>query len=111
MRRKKTNSTTRSVCVSQTTQKQPEAKMKRRKLYDVYDMDNGETAETCEEHKKAMVTEMTKTNKRYRLIKELMELTYPYRRQQFINEPKVLNELLTEYPALQLVSEVRINIF
>ena len=81
-------------------------RMKKRKL-DVPEMVDGETPETCEEHKKAMVIEMTKTKRNYTMIKELMELTHPYRRQKFLLEPKKLDDILIEYPALQLITEVR----
>ena len=45
--------------------------------------------------------------KNFILLKELMGLTYPYRRQGLVQEPKRLEEILLEYPALQLFSEVR----
>ena len=85
-----------------------EPKMKNRKL-DVPSMIDGETTETCEEHKKVMVVEMKKTKKNFNLIKELMELTYPYRRQKLLLEPKILDDILIEYPALQLITEVSCN--
>ena len=85
-----------------------EPKMKKRKL-DVPNMIDGETTETCEEHKKVMVVEMTKTKKNFNLIKELMELTYPYRRQKLLLEAKSLDDILIEYPALQLITEVSCN--
>ena len=81
-------------------------RMKKRKL-DVPEMVDGETPETCEEHKKAMVIEMTKTKRNYAMIKELLELTHPYRRQKCLLEPKKLDDILIEHPALQLITEVR----
>jgi hypothetical protein len=57
--------------------------MKGRKL-DVPEMVDGETPETCEEHKKVMITEMTKTKRNYGTIKILMKLTHLYRRQKFL---------------------------
>ena len=53
-----------------------EQEMKKRKL-DLSSMIDRETTETCKEHKKVMVVEMTKTKKNLNLIKKLMELTYP----------------------------------
>ena len=106
MRRTKVN-TGKKVCEnnSKKDEKAMEPRMKKRKL-DMPSMIEGETAETCEEHKKVMMVEMTKARKNYHLIKELMELTYPYRRQKFFLEPKSLDNILIEYPTLRLITEV-----
>ena len=42
------------------------------------------------------------------LIKNLMELTYPQRRQSILLQPMAMKELMKEYPALFLTSEVSI---
>ena len=78
---------------SKKDEKAMEQEMKKRKL-DVPSMIDGETTKTCEEHKKVMVVEMTKTKKNFNLIKELMELTYPCRRQKLLLEPKRLDDIL-----------------
>ena len=75
-------------------------RLKKRNL-DMPEMVDGETPGTCEEHK------MTKTKRNYTMIKEVMELTHPYRHQKFLLEPKKLDDILIEYPVLQLITEVR----
>ena len=77
MRRTKVH-TGKRVCKtnSKKDEKAMEQEMKKRKL-DLSSMIDRETTETCEEHKKVMVVEMTKTKKNLNLIKERMELTYP----------------------------------
>lgn len=79
---------------------------KKRKFYEVPQLPEGETLATCEEHKKALIKEMTKTKKNPHLIKELMDITFAHRRQKLLNETKRVETILEEYPALQLVSEV-----
>lgn len=89
--------------------KQPQAKKARGPLPQFLP---GETEETCSEHISTMKREMQKvSHKNMVLVKNLMDLTYPYRRRAIIGEPLSVKELLSKYPALRLVSEVRENIF
>lgn len=46
------------------------------------------------------------TNKNHSLVKEVMGLTFSYRRQRVVTELVVVNETMPTYPALPLVSEV-----
>lgn len=46
------------------------------------------------------------SNKKYALIKDLMEATYSYRRKGIITDSNSIEEVIKTYPALQLVSEV-----
>ena len=55
-----------------------------------------------------MKVEMAKSKKNASQIKELMQLTYPHRRQLITTG--AVADVLKEYPALQLVSEVSIKI-
>ncbi|XP_028416459.1 sterile alpha motif domain-containing protein 3-like [Dendronephthya gigantea] len=82
-----------------------EPMLKKRKVDDIPELADGETEETCKEHTKHMKAEMAKSKRNASVIKELMQLTYPYRRQQIING--IVTDVLQEYPALKLVSEVR----
>lgn len=68
---------------------------------------DGETTDTCRDHQKKMVKEMVKpVNRNLVLIKELMDITYPFRRRCILTEPTPVNSLLKDYPALQLPTEV-----
>lgn len=53
---------------------------------------------------------LTKGTKNFNLIKELMEITFRFRRQQLLNKPKRVETILEEYPALQLITEVCIEV-
>ena len=46
------------------------------------------------------------TNRKMAVIKDLMELTYPYRRKSILLQPSEIDVVLHEYPALTLTSEV-----
>ena len=90
--------------------KNPEIKAKKLKKDDVGkipEMMDGETEETCKEHILVMKKEMKKTtNRKMAVIKDLMELTYPYRRKSILLQPSEIDVVLHEYPALTLTSEV-----
>jgi hypothetical protein len=61
------------------------------------------------EHISLMKKEMKKTtNRKMVLIKNLMELTYSHRRQSILLQPTAIDDLIKEYPALGLASEVSI---
>ena len=83
-----------------------EPSTKKRKLADFPQLPEGETRETCTEHKKVLVKEMAKSRRNLPLIRELMELTYSHRRHDFLKQPKTVEAILEEYPALHLISEV-----
>ena len=90
--------------------KNPEIKAKKLKKDDVGkipEMMDGETEETCKEHILVMKKEMKKTtNRKMAVIKDLMELTYPYRRKSILLQPSEIDVVLHEYSALTLTSEV-----
>ena len=48
------------------------------------------------------------SNKKMAVTKELLDLTYPYKRQATLQLPTEINSVIREYPALGLVSEVSI---
>ena len=50
------------------------------------------------------------SNKNISMVKELMELTYAYRR-NILTETVSVKNVLTAYPALQLVTEVSLYLF
>lgn len=69
----------------------------------------GETEETCKEHISLMKKEMKKTtNRKMALIKNLIDQTYSHRRQSILLQPTAIDDLIKEYPALGLASEVSI---
>ncbi|XP_033110646.1 sterile alpha motif domain-containing protein 3-like [Anneissia japonica] len=81
--------------------------MKRRKC-EAVETENGETDETCKEHVQQLKREMSKLSHRnYGLIGNLMEATYMYRRKRILENPVSINNVVQEYPALQLVSEIK----
>lgn len=72
-------------------------------------MAEGETEETCKEYISLLKKEMKKTtNRKIALIKKLIELTCVHRRQSILQQPTAIDDLLKEYPALSLTSEVSI---
>jgi hypothetical protein len=67
----------------------------------------GETMDTCSEHVTVMKKDMLKsTNKNVVMIKKLMVLTYPFRRENILVELTVVENITKEYSALNLISEV-----
>lgn len=67
----------------------------------------GETLETCREHASLLRKEMMKTSNRNAcMIRELMDLTFPFRRERILIDPRPVEDVTKEYPALTLVSEV-----
>ena len=67
----------------------------------------GETLETCKEHVALMKKEMLKsTNRKMIMIKDLIELTFPFRRESILLEPAAIDAVIQQYPALSLISEV-----
>ena len=66
-----------------------------------------ETKETCKEHISLLKKEMKKTtNRKMALMKDLMELTFPYRRNEILEELSPIDSVMHEYLALGLTSEV-----
>lgn len=110
LRKTKKTLGTKGTPTQQTTSEQSAAAppaVKKHKAADVPQLPEGETRETCEEHRSNLAKEMSKkTNRNMLLIKNLMEITYPYRRQNLLENPIRVDDILQEYPALQLVSEV-----
>ena len=63
--------------------------------------------DTCSEHVTVMKKDMLKsTNKNVVMIKKLMVLTYPFRRENILVELTVVENITKEYSALNLISEV-----
>ena len=61
----------------------------------------GETQETMLEHIKVMKKEMARSsNRNMALVKDLMALTFGYRRQSMLKEVVPVSQLIQEYPAL-----------
>lgn len=86
--------------------KQPELK-KRKSGEAIPQLEERETEETCQDHMKEMKKEMAKSsNKTYGLISSLMEATYRFQHQNILAKTISVNQVLEDYPALQLVSEV-----
>lgn len=67
----------------------------------------GETESTCKEHMASLKKEMQKSsNRNLQMVKQLMEITYPYRRRMILTEPLSIPEIMDKFPALNLVTEV-----
>lgn len=75
----------------------------------------GETESTCKEHMASLKKEMQKnSNRNLQMVKQLMEITYPYRRRMILSEPLSIPEIMDKFPALNLVTEVwllRVHIY
>ena len=70
-------------------------------------LEDDEVEETCRNHVIQMKKEMVKTSgKNYGLVSNLMTATFKYRRQKILTATISVENVLEEYPALQLVSEV-----
>lgn len=90
-----------------------EPKIKKRKGTAVPVLDEGETNETTKEHTRQLQKEMAKGSRNYQLIKQLMDLTYKYRRISIVDGlpgTESVSKILDIYPALQLVTEVSSNL-
>ena len=80
---------------------------KKRKVEECITMPEGETEETCKEHIEVLKKEMArKTNRNMAVVKELMALTFAYRRTAFLKGTMSVGECLESYPALKLPSTV-----
>ena len=80
---------------------------KKRKLEECIAIPEGETEDTCKEHIEVLEKEMArKTNRNMAVIKELMALTFAYRRSTFLKGTMSVGECLDNYPALKLPSTV-----
>jgi len=85
-----------------TWEKKKKQKPKKRRIEEIFEMPEGETAETCQEHVKAMKKEMARSsNRNLAMVKELMELTHSHRRQWFLKETVPISSFIEEYPALK----------
>ena len=83
-------------------EKEPQPKKRRIHVEEILEMPEGETAETCREHVKAMKKEMARScNRNLAMVKELMELTHSHRRQWFLKETVPISSFIEEYPALK----------
>ena len=80
---------------------------KKRKVEECITTPEGETEDTCKEHIEVLKKEMArKTNRNMAVIKELMALTFAYRRSTFLKGTMSVGECLDNYPALKLPSTV-----
>ena len=79
----------------------------KRKVEECITIPEGETEDTCKEHIEVLKKEMArKTNRNIAVIKELMALTFAYRRSTFLKGTMSVGECLDNYPALKLPSTV-----
>jgi hypothetical protein len=70
-------------------------------------MPEGETGQTCKEHIEVLKKEMAcKTNRNMAVVKELIALTFAYRRTTFLKGTMSVGKCLESYPALKLPSTV-----
>lgn len=54
------------------------------------------------------------SNRNLQMVKQLMEITYPYRTRMILSEPLSIPEIMDKFPALNLVTEVwllRVHIY
>jgi len=65
----------------------------------------GETAESMEKEIIALLTEVKKKNNEA-VVKEKMQLTFSYRRQELVEDLAVMSDLQSRWPALFTVNEV-----
>ncbi|XP_044180037.1 uncharacterized protein LOC122961485 [Acropora millepora] len=71
----------------------------------------GETESTCKEHMASLKKEMQKnSNRNLQMVKQLMEITYPYRRRMILSEPLSIPEIMDKFPALNLVTEFKLEV-
>lgn len=84
-----------------------EPKIKKHKGTLVPDLDEGETGGTINEHTKQAQKEMSKGTRNYMLIKDLMGITFKYRRISVVDGvTQAVDKIMETSPALQLVTEV-----
>ena len=90
-----------------------EPQPKKRRIEEIIsEMPEGETAETCQEHVKAMKKELARSsNRNLTMVKELMELTHSYRRQWVLKEMVPISSFIGEYPALKTPFGVSVFFF
>lgn len=99
-------------CPSKGKGENEEPRPKKRRIEEILEMPEGETAETCQEHIKAMKKEMDRSsNRNLAMVKELMELTHSYRRQWFLKEMVPISSFIGEYPALKTPFGVSFYLF
>ena len=86
-------------------------KQKKRKVEECITILEGETEDTCKEHIEVLKKEMArKTNRNMAVIKELMALTFAYRRSTFLKGTMSVGECLDNYPALKIPSAVSLKL-
>lgn len=69
---------------------------------------SGETRESLEDERVALLTEVKKRNN-VAVIKEKMQKTFSYRRQEVVQDAPLISEFVNRWPALFTVSEVSID--
>lgn len=67
----------------------------------------GETAESMEKERIALLTEVKKKNNEA-VVKEKMHLTFSYRRQELVEDLPMVSDLQSRWPALFTVNEVSV---
>ena len=94
-------------CTPQKNEEIRPKKLKKDEVGRISEKLDGETLETCKGHVSVMRKEMFGyTNRKLSIIKKLMELTFPFRRERILMEPAAAKSILKEYPAFNLLSEV-----
>lgn len=92
-------------------QQTPAANIKKPRKGDVNfcpNIPNGETRDSLEMERVALLTEVKKKKKDEAVIKEKMQRTFSLRRQEILQEPKI-PEFLNKWPALFDVSEINLE--
>lgn len=92
-------------------QQTPAANIKKPRKGDVNfcpNIPNGETRDSLEMERVALLTEVKKKKKDEAVIKERMQRTFSLRRQEILQEPKI-PEFLNKWPALFDVSEINLE--
>ena len=69
-------------------------------------MPTGEDEVSFERHNRVLQAEWKKSTRNIMVIEELMMRTYAFRRKKILEQPKVVEALLTEYPFLQQPEQV-----
>ena len=67
----------------------------------------GEDKASCLRHLKVLQREERKVSSDSRIISELMKRTYPYRRQEILEQPQLIQNLLQVYPSLKRSEQVQ----
>ena len=71
----------------------------------------GEDSASCKRHLKMLQQEERKVSPDKRVISELMRRTYPFRRQEILEQPQLVVNLLQTYPSLKCSEQVQSRLY